>query len=48
MPQTPTEAQVKRADEADPTGLTDIRIRSTHETALTSDTVAFTPEDRLP
>ncbi|MFD6278483.1 GNAT family N-acetyltransferase [Streptomyces sp. NPDC060209] len=48
MVQIPTELQVRPGMEADLKALTDIYNHYVRETALTFDTVAFTPEERLP
>ncbi|WP_446038688.1 N-acetyltransferase family protein [Streptomyces sp. SID1121] len=48
MPQRPTDVQVRAGTEADLGALTDIYNHFIHETAITFDTVAFTPEERLP
>ncbi|MFB4423763.1 N-acetyltransferase family protein [Streptomyces sp. QL37] len=46
--QIPTEVQVRPGVEADLEALTDIYNHYVRETALTFDTAAFTPEERLP
>ncbi|MFG2588897.1 GNAT family N-acetyltransferase [Streptomyces sp. NPDC048438] len=46
--QIPTETQVRPGVEADLEALTDIYNHYVRETVLTFDTVAFTPEERLP
>ncbi|MFJ9059794.1 MULTISPECIES: GNAT family N-acetyltransferase [unclassified Streptomyces] len=48
MVQIPTEVQVRPGVEADLEALTDIYNHYVRETALTFDTVAFTPDQRLP
>ena len=48
MVQPPTEVQVRAGLEADLGRLTDIYNHYIHETAITFDTIAFTPEERLP
>ncbi|MFE9726851.1 GNAT family N-acetyltransferase [Streptomyces sp. NPDC005794] len=48
MPQIPAEVQVRPGVEADLRALTDIYNHYVLETALTFDTVAFTPQERLP
>ncbi|MEU1774696.1 N-acetyltransferase family protein [Streptomyces sp. NPDC019922] len=48
MVQIPTELQVRPGVEADLEALTDIYNHYVRETVLTFDTVAFTPEERLP
>ncbi|MFD8688649.1 GNAT family N-acetyltransferase [Streptomyces sp. NPDC059651] len=48
MPQSGTEVQVRPGIEADLEPLTDIYNHYVRETALTFDTVPFTPEQRLP
>jgi phosphinothricin acetyltransferase len=48
MPQIHIEAQVRSGVEADLESLTDIYNHYVRETALTFDTVAFTPQERLP
>ncbi|MFD5783407.1 GNAT family N-acetyltransferase [Streptomyces sp. NPDC126933] len=48
MVQGATEVQVRAGAAADLGALTDIYNHYVHETAITFDTVAFTPEERLP
>ncbi|MFF5565973.1 GNAT family N-acetyltransferase [Streptomyces sp. NPDC012623] len=48
MSHTCTEVQVRAGTEADLTALTDIYNHYVRETAITFDTVAFTPEQRIP
>ncbi|MFC9249306.1 GNAT family N-acetyltransferase [Streptomyces sp. NPDC057136] len=48
MVQIPTEVQVRPGLEGDVVALTDIYNHYVRETALTFDTVPFTPEQRLP
>lgn len=48
MVQGATEVQVRAGAAADLSALTDIYNHYVHETAITFDTVAFTPEERLP
>ncbi|MEU8677001.1 N-acetyltransferase family protein [Streptomyces sp. NPDC048560] len=48
MVQIPTEVQVRPGSEEDVVALTDIYNHYVRETALTFDTVPFTPEQRLP
>ncbi|MFP3991872.1 N-acetyltransferase family protein [Streptomyces sp. E11-3] len=48
MPQVPTEVQVRSGDEGDLAPLTDIYNHYVRETAITFDTDAFTPQERLP
>ncbi|MFI5759260.1 GNAT family N-acetyltransferase [Streptomyces sp. NPDC051569] len=48
MPQRGTEVQVRAGCESDLDALTEIYNHYIHETAITFDTVAFTPEERLP
>ncbi|MFJ8887840.1 GNAT family N-acetyltransferase [Streptomyces sp. NPDC102402] len=48
MVQIPAEVQVRPGVEADLAALTDICNHDVRETALTFDTVAFTPDQRLP
>ncbi|MDF6020466.1 GNAT family N-acetyltransferase [Streptomyces sp. JH34] len=48
MVQIPTELQVRPGVEADLEALTDIYNHYVRETALTFDTVTFTPQERLP
>ncbi|HBF80520.1 MAG TPA: GNAT family N-acetyltransferase [Streptomyces sp.] len=48
MPQVPAEVQVKPGVETDLAALTDLYNHYVRETALTFDTDAFTPEERLP
>lgn len=48
MSQQQTEVQVRAGQEADLGRLTDIYNHYIHETAITFDTIACTPEERLP
>ncbi|WP_406394451.1 GNAT family N-acetyltransferase [Streptomyces sp. NBC_00887] len=48
MPRIPTEVQVRPGTDADLEALTDLYNHYVRETALTFDTAAFTPDERLP